>query len=347
MKTYGFGIVGLGMIAEFHAKAIGELENGEVVACYSRSAEKGKKFAKDFGCKPAGSLEKMIADPAVDVITICTPSGVHAESAIAAAKGGKHVICEKPIDITLSRIDEMIAAHDAAGTVLCGIFPYRFYDAPGLLKQAVEAKRFGRLTFGGAYVPWWRDQKYYDEGGWKGTVQFDGGGALMNHSIHGIDSLIWMMGAVESVCAYTDTLAHSNIEVEDTAVAALRFKNGALGLILGTTSIFPGHFRRLEICGDKGTAICVEEDIAQWQFADEHADDESIRQQYAAVTKSGGGASDPAAISFEGHRRNFSAMLESLDAGRPAPINGPEARKSVEVILAIYQSAKERRPVLL
>lgn len=347
MKTYGFGIVGLGMIAEFHAKAIGALENGKLVACYSRSAEKGKKFADEYGCRSFHSLEKMVADPAVDVITICTPSGVHADATIIAAKGGKHVICEKPIDITLPRIDEMIAAHEAAGTVLCGIFGYRFNGATCLMKRAVEAGRFGRLTFGGAYVPWWRDQKYYDEGGWKGTIQYDGGGALMNQSIHGIDSLIWLMGDVESVSAYTDTLAHSNIEVEDTAVAALRFKNGALGLILGTTSIYPGHFRRIEISGNKGTAICVEEDIAQWQFAEEQADDESIRKQYAAVTSTGGGASDPAAISFEGHRRNFAAMLEALEAGRPAPIDGPEARRSVAVILAIYQSAKEKRPVSL
>ncbi len=347
MKTYGFGIVGLGMISEFHAKAIGELDNGRVAACFSRSGEKAREFGEKHNCTGYNSLTALLGDADVDVLTICTPSSVHADTAIAAAEAGKHVICEKPIDIDLRRIDAMVTAHEKAGTTLCGIFPFRFNDVTQVIKQAMDRHRFGRLTFGGAYVPWWRDQSYYDEGGWKGTIRYDGGGALMNQSIHGIDSLIWLMGDVASVCAYTETLAHTNIEVEDTAVAALRFKNGALGLILGTTSIYPGEFRRLEICGNRGTAVCVEEDLVTWRFADETDEDATIREKYASMTETGGGASDPAAISHEGHRRNFAECLAAIETGAPPPIDGPEARRAVEVILAIYRSAEEGRPVAL
>lgn len=347
MNVYNFGILGLGMIAEFHAKAIDAMENGKLTHCCSRSMDKAKTFAKEYGCKPFDSLDEMLTDPELDIITICTPSGSHAESVIAAAEAGKHVICEKPIDVTLERIDRMIAAHEKAGTSLCGIFPSRFYDVAQLVKKTVDSGRFGKLVYGGAYVPWWRDQKYYDEGGWKGTQKYDGGGALMNQSIHAIDSLIWMMGDVESVSAYKDTLAHENIEVEDTAAASLRFKNGALGVIMGTTSIYPGDFKRLEICGNKGTAVLVEADLAQWNFADEDEKDEEIRKKYAAVTDTGGGASDPAAISFENHKRNFQACVEAIEKGENVPIDGPESRRAVEVILAIYKSAEEGRPVML
>ena len=339
MKNWGFGIIGLGVIAEFHAKAIEALPNAKVVAAMSRSSEKANAFVASHGGTAYTTVEDLLADPAVEVITICTPSGFHMEPAIAAAKASKHVICEKPIDITLDRIDAMTAAHKEAGTTLCGIFPYRFNAVTNAMRDAVTAGRFGRLTFGGAYVPWWRDQAYYDEGGWRGTVKFDGGGALMNQAIHAIDSLLWLMGDVDTVTAHTATLAHERIEVEDTAVASVRFKNGALGLIMGTTSIYPGSFRRLEICGNKGTAVCIEEDLVTWQFAEESDEDPAIRKRFAAMTETGGGASDPSAISFEGHRRNFENCLAAIEAGKPAPIDGPEARRSVELILAIYESA--------
>jgi predicted dehydrogenase len=348
MDKWGFGIVGLGMIAEFHAKAIESLPNARVAGAYSRSFDKASAFADKHGGEAYDDLDALLADPEVNVVTICTPSGFHAEPAIAAAKAGKHVICEKPIDVTLERIDDMIAAHEAAGTTLCGIFPYRYIDVTTVMREAVTAGRFGTLTFGGAYVPWWRDQAYYDDGGWRGTVRFDGGGSLMNQSIHAIDSLLWLMGDVDTVTALTATLAHERIEVEDTAVASVRFKNGALGLIMGTTSIFPGSFRRLEICGNQGTAVCIEEDLVTWQFAEEAPEDAVTRKRFAAMTDTGGGASDPSAISFEGHRRNFESCLAAIEAGEPAPIDGPEARRSVELILAIYESAaKGGQPVKL
>jgi predicted dehydrogenase len=287
----------------------------------------------------------MLKNDELDVVTICTPSGAHMEPAVACAEADKHVICEKPLDVTLERVDQMVDAHEKAGTMLCGIFPYRFSDVTVAIKQAADRKRFGTLTFGMAHVPWWRDQSYYTEGGWKGTRKYDGGGALMNQSIHAVDSLIWLMGDVASVSAFTDKLAHPTIEVEDTAAAAVRFKNGALGSIVGTTSIYPGHSRSLEICGDGGTAVCVEDDLAHWNFKEEEPGDDHIRKRFSAAAGDKGGASDPSAISFEGHRRNFAAALESLDKGESAPIDGREARKAIEVILAIYKSSQDRRPV--
>src|SRR5437762_3574542 len=243
----GFGIIGCGMISRFHAKAVADIKGAKVTACFDSFTSAADKFGAEIGCKVYHDLDKMLADKAVDVVTICTPSGVHMEPAIAAAKAGKHIIVEKPLDITLKRCDAMIAAADKAGVVLSTIFPSRFHESSQLLKKAIDAGRFGRLTMGDSYVKWFRTQEYYDSGGWRGTWALDGGGALMNQAIHNVDLLQWLMGDVESVHAMTATLAHERIEVEDTAVAVLRFRNGALGVIEAATSAYPGLLKRTEI----------------------------------------------------------------------------------------------------
>jgi predicted dehydrogenase len=266
------------------------------------------------------------------------------EPSIAAAKAGKHVICEKPLEITLKRIDAMIAAHEKGGTRLGGVFPYRFNDLMVPLREAIQTGRFGTITYASVYVPWWRTDAYYKDS-WHGTQKLDGGGALMNQSIHMVDMLCDLMPPIESVQAYTATLGHT-METEDTAVAALRYKTGALGLIYGTTESFPGQFRRFEITGTKGTVINVENSITVWQFADERPEDEKVRQSFMKI-QGGGGVADPAAITHENHTRNFKAFLEALEKGEDFWISGPEARKAVEVILAIYRSAKEKKLVKL
>jgi predicted dehydrogenase len=349
MKQYGFGIIGAGgMIGRFHARAIEELPNAKLVALCDMSEKALKSASEKFGVeKTFTDYKALLALPEVDVVTICTPSGAHAEPAIAAAEAGKHVICEKPLDITLERIDRMIDAHEEAGTKLGGVFQSRFADNAAIIGEVIEKGRFGKLTFGGAYVPWWRDQKYYDKGGWKGTSVLDGGGALMNQSIHAIDLLLSFMGPVQKVCGFTSCIAHENIDVEDTAVASLIFENGAMGVIVGATSMWPGRFKRLEISGTKGTVINEEDDITLWRFADETEADEKVRQKFAAKTSTGGGASDPSAISFEGHKRNFAAFLKALDEGRDPELSGREARKAVELISAIYRSARTGKPIQL
>src|SRR4051812_43312893 len=226
MSQHGFGIVGCGMIAEFHTRAINEIEGARVVAAFSRSDVNGAKIAKMAGddCPVYDDLDRMLAHPGLDVVCVCTPSGAHRDPAVQAARAGKHVVVEKPLEITLPRCDSIISACDEAGVRLCTIFPSRFTRANLALKEAIDTGRFGRLTLGDTYVKWWRTQDYYDSGGWRGTWGLDGGGALMNQAIHNVDLIQWLMGDVDSIVALTATLAHERIEVEDTAVAALRFK---------------------------------------------------------------------------------------------------------------------------
>ena len=341
-----FGIVGTGMIADFHAKAIGEIPGCKVVACMDTIPERSESFAKKQGCAGYSDLVKFLAHPGLEIITICTPSGAHMETAVAAAKAGKHLIVEKPIEITLERIDAIIEACDKNNVGLAGVFMSRYHEAAGTLKKAVDAGRFGRPTLGSAYIKWWRSQEYYDKGGWKGTKKFDGGGALMNQGIHGIDLLQWYMGPVESVLAYGATLGHERIEVEDTAVAALRFKNGALGIIEGSTAAYPGFQKRIEISGVKGSVVLEEESFKFWQFADEHPEDKGIIEKFSAKGGSGG-AADPAAIGYHGHKLQFTDIVNAIRAGKKPLIDGREARKAVEIILAIYKSIETRGEVNL
>ncbi len=345
MKTYNFGIVGAGLIADFHARAIGDIANAKLVGVCDKMPEKAKALADKHGVEAFDTYQDMLASDKIDVVTIATPSGFHMEPTVDAAKAGKHVICEKPLEITLERIDAMVEAHKKAGTRLGGIFPYRFNDGMKPLRNAIESGRFGTVTYASIYVPWWRTDEYYTDS-WHGTWKLDGGGALMNQSIHMIDMLCDLMPPIESLQAYTATLGHPQIETEDTATAVLKYSNGALGVIYGTTASFPGQFRRFEITGTKGTVIMVEDSFTTWQFADETPEDEQVRKQFGEI-EGGGGVSDPAAISYQNHTRNFQAFLDALESGEDFWIDGLEARKAVEVILAIYKSAKEQKPVKL
>jgi len=347
--SYGFGIVGLGLIADFHARAIQAISGGRssLVACCSRSAEKAQEFEKKYGCTGYTDLDKFLTHPGLDIVSLCTPSGAHLEHSLAAAGAGKHVIVEKPLEITPERCDKIIAACESAKVSLAGIFQSRFSEVAGIVKTAVDQGRFGTLVLGDAYVKWFRSQEYYDDGGWHGTQSLDGGGALINQSIHAIDLLQWFMGPVESVQAFTGTVGHKRIEVEDNAVAALRFRNGAFGVIEGSTSVYPGFLKRIEISGTKGSMILEEETLKAWDFAESLPEDEEIRKKFGAGTETGGGAADPGAISFEGHRRQFEEFITSLEQGRSPLVDGREAKKAVEIIQAIYTSASNGVPVRL
>ena len=338
MKIWNFGVVGSGLIADFHARAIADLPNARLTACCDKIPERAAKLAEKYGAHAFTRYEDVVQSDEVDVVTIATPSGLHMEPTIAAAEAGKHVLCEKPLEITLERIDAMIAAHDKAGTRLGGIFPYRFNNVMIPLRDAIDSGRFGTITYAGVYVPWWRTEAYYQDS-WHGTWTLDGGGALMNQSIHMIDMLCDLMPPIESVQAYSTTLGHT-MEAEDVATAVLRYTSGALGIIYGTTASYPGQFRRFEISGTQGTAINVENSITLWEFADKRPEDKEVRQQFMKI-EGGGGVADPAAITHENHARNFKAFLEALDKDEEFWINGAEARKAVEVILAIYRSARE------
>jgi UDP-N-acetyl-2-amino-2-deoxyglucuronate dehydrogenase len=346
-RKFGFGIIGCGMIAHFHARAIADLKDARLAACFSRRPEQADSFAKQHGCQPYHDLAAMLADENVDVVTICTPSGAHLEPAVSAAAAGKHVIVEKPLEITLKRCDRMIQACDKARVKLATIFPSRFHQSSIDLKKAVDRRRFGKLTLAEAYVKWYRSQQYYDSGAWRGTWKLDGGGALMNQAIHCIDLLIWLAGPVKEIRALTATLAHERIAVEDVAVASLVFENGALGVIEATTAAYPGYLKRLELHGSHGSAAMEEEDIVAWDFAKSGAVDAAIRRRMSERISTAGGASDPKAIGHHGHARQFRDVLDAIKQDRTPAIDGHEGRRSVEIILAIYKAAETGRGVAL
>ena len=344
---FGFGIIGCGMIANFHAKAIGDIKGAKLVACFDNYTPSAEKLAAMYKCKAYSSLDEMLADPKVDVVTIGTPSGAHMEPAIAAAKAGKHVIVEKPLEITLKRCDAIIDACDKNKVKLATIFPSRFHDSSREIKKAIDGNRFGKLTMGDAYVKWFRTQQYYDSGKWRGTWELDGGGALMNQAIHSVDLLTWLMGPVVEIRAQMATLAHERIAVEDVAVATLKFANGALGTIEASTATFPGYLKRVEIHGNAGTAALEEEDIVKWDFAKPDRKDKAIQDAMLQRKSGGGGASDPSAIGYHGHAKQFQDFVDAIKKDRAPTVDGREGRRSVEIILGIYKAAESGKPVTL
>lgn len=347
-RRYRFGIVGAGMIGAYHAEAISQLPNAELVGVCDHASGAAEKLGSRCGCQGMCDLRAFLSRDDLDIVTVATPSGTHSDIAIAAAEAGKHCILEKPLDVTLDKIDAAIAAHKKAGTQLGGIFNNRFLPTAQLLKKAVDEGRFGKLTFAMAYGPWWRDQAYYDQGGWRGTWQLDGGGAYMNQGIHTVDLLQWLMGPVHSVKASCATLAHERIEVEDTGAAVIEFKNGALGTICCTTSMWPGHFRMVEIAGTRGTVAMADQNFFFWQFRDERPDDQAVREKYLSFPAVSIGAANPSAgMTADWHRDNFASFLRALDEGRKPQIDGLEARKAVQIILAIYESARTGATVYL
>src|SRR5438874_4664671 len=305
----GCAIVGCGMIARFHVRALAELPGTRVVALVDKITPLAEKMKQDLSlpCDVHADLADALKRKDVDIVIISTPSGAHMEPAVAAASAGKHVVVEKPLEITPERCDRIIDTCDKNNVKLCTIFPSRFGDANATLKAAVEAGRFGRLTLGETTCKWWRTQEYYDKGGWRGTWKLDGGGALMNQAVHNVDLLLWLMGPVTHITGFTATLAHERIEVEDTAVACLRFKSGALGVIQATTSVHPGYPKTIAVHGDRGSAVIEQDDVLRWDFTSETEADRAMKERFGRAggvnPRVSGGAADPKAISHEGHRR--------------------------------------------
>ena len=345
-QKFGFGIVGCGMIANFHAQAIEHIKGAKIVACYDAFGAAAEKFAAANKCQKYDTLEAMLKDPAVDVVTICTPSGLHGDPAVKACNAGKHVVVEKPLEITLAKCDAIINAAAKNKVRICSIMPSRFSPANIALKAAIDSGRFGKLTLGDTFVKWWRTQQYYDQGGWRGTWALDGGGAFMNQAIHNVDLLYWFMGEVAEVSGVTALLAHERIEVEDVAAACVKFKSGALGVLEATTAAFPGLLKRTEIHGSKGSAIVEQDNIKLWEFEKPLAKDANLLAQFSGSAGTGG-AADPKAISYTGHMLQLKDFLKAIETGGQPLVDGIEGRKSVEIILAIYQSAWTGKAVKL
>ncbi len=338
-----FGIIGAGMIARFHAKAIEAMTGGSLHAVFARRLDAAQELATEFGAKASDDLEAFLADPELEIVTITTPSGAHLDPCLAAAKAGKHVVVEKPLEVTTERIDQMIEACRQHGVTLSGIFNRRFHPAIEAFKAAVDAGRLGRITMADTYVKWYRDQAYYDSGAWRGTWELDGGGALMNQSIHTIDQLIYLAGDVASVCASTACLAHEGIEVEDTAVAILEFKSGARGVIQGSTACWSstGHPAEVHLCGTDGSIFLADEKFRTWDLREAAPEDETVRASLMQSSGTAGlGANDPKAINFTGHQRNFEDVVAAIQNGHQPSVDGTEARKAVALIRAIYESTR-------
>lgn len=340
LKKLRFAIVGAGVISSFHAKAAAENPEAELVAISDVVEENARKLAEKYGIPSVyGDYQEMLERKDIDVVCVCVPSGKHAEVAIAAARAGKHILCEKPLDITIERMDRMIHEARAARVKLGVIYQRRTFPAAIAARKAVQENKLGRLVLGDAYLKYYRSQEYYDSAGWRGTWELDGGGALMNQGVHGIDLIQWIVGDVESVFARSAALVR-NIEVEDTAVAVVKYVNGAYGVIQGTTSVWPGQETRFEIHGEKGSIVFADSGIKQWAFMDGETSVPDVEGTASA-------SSDAANISADGHYILMDDMIQAIKEDRDPMITGEEASKAVKLILAIYESARTGREVKL
>lgn len=341
----GFGILGCGVIAPTHRQAIEACDEAEVVAVCDIDVEKGRKFAEDAGgVRFYQDYLELVADPDVDVVSICTPSGLHADGVIAAAQAGKHAFCEKPLDIKRERMTAMIAACREANVKLGCVFQSRTYPTAIKVRKAIADGVLGKMTLGDAFLKDYRSRAYYRSAGWRGTWALDGGGALMNQGVHGVDLLLWLMNDdVETVFARCDHKVR-DIEVEDTSVSCLRFKSGAFGTIIGTTSCNPGETRRIELHGDVGT-ICVKgKAIARWALSAEE-DGRAKDAEPPSDDTDDGTTGDNKAVQAEGHVWLVDDLVKAIKQDRDPYITGESARKAVDLILAIYDSARTGQDV--
>jgi UDP-N-acetyl-2-amino-2-deoxyglucuronate dehydrogenase len=353
-----FGILGCGVIGPHHAKAIAGLKSAELVAVADIVPELGEELAEEYGCLRYASLEEMLSGGDLEAVCLCTPSGMHAEGAIASLEAGKHVVIEKPVDVTLEAADRLIEVQRATGGKVAVVSQHRFDAATQYVHEALARGEFGRLTSGSADVRWWRSQSYYDSGGWRGTWELDGGGVLINQAIHSIDLLQWLMGQVVEITAYTGLIAHERIEVEDTAVAILKFANGALGTIVATTAAYPGLSTRIAVHGDRGSAIIDDDELTYFHAATEGQEGEAygagggenqaeeIMQRCGEAESGPGAGSDPDSLSMA-HRDQIEDFAEAVRDGREPLVNLEEARKPLAIIQGIYESARTGRPVSL
>jgi len=338
---YRFAIVGAGVIAKVHAEAIRLYPEAELAAVCGRTLAKAQRLAEEYGADAYDDYREMLKRPDIDIVCVCTPSGKHAEVTVAAAMAGKHVLCEKPLDIRPESMTEMIEACRKYGVKLGCVFQRRLMPEVEITRRVLREGRLGRLVMANAYLKFYRSQEYYDSGAWRGTWELDGGGCLMNQGVHGIDLITHLVGDVESVFAYTGTLAR-NIEVEDTAVIALKFRNGAYGVIQGATSVYPGQETRIELLGDRGTIEFSDTGFKKWTFM-------GIEEPLPEVEDTLGLATTRSSqqVAVNGHLFYVGDIIGAVRENREPFVNGEEARKPVDLVLAIYESARTGREVRL
>ena len=332
----GFAILGAGMIAEFHARAIAENagSGAQLIAVGHYRPERFAEIEQSFGV-PCLTENELLENPDVDVVCICTPSGQHSAQTIRAAEAGKHVLVEKPMAVTMADADAMITACQKQHVNLGVIFPNRTKPLFQDVFRAVKSGLLGELTLGLVTLPFYRSQAYYDQAAWRGTWALDGGGVLMNQGIHQIDLLTWFMGDPVEIRATARTL-HREIEVEDTVSASLLFGNGSVAAVNGTTTTPPGFPPRIEVYGTRGGIQLEGETAIRWTIDGEEKLPEAMLT--GKIQGSAGSAGDPRKITAAGHTALVADFIESLREGRPPMIDGSEGKRSLAVILGIYQA---------
>ena len=342
MTRFGFGIVGTGVIAATHAEVIAQIPGAWLAAVTDTSPDSAKKLAQSRGCAAEPDLGALLARDDVDIVTVCVPSGLHAEVGLRAASAGKHLIVEKPIDVRLDAADRLIDGARAAGVKLTVISQHRFDPGFAELRGLIGDGALGTLLLGEASTKWYRSQSYYDSGEWRGTWALDGG-SLLNQGVHYVDLLLACMGPVAEVTAISATQTH-RIEAEDVALALLRFRSGAVGTIVSSTSVYPGLAQRLEISGTQGTVVIEDGDIIIRGLASEPSYPRSAGDQRVGDQR--GGASTPD-IGIASHVAQVTDFIEAIEHGREPSPSAQDGRAALEVVLAVYESARERRTVTL
>jgi len=327
LREVRFGLMGLGSIAKVHAKALQNLENAKLVAVTTRNRDKGETFAKEFSCDYYAEYNDLLKREDVDAVIITLPSGLHAKAGIEAAKYGKHVIVEKPIDINLQNADALINECEKQHVLLSVVFQRRFSDAALIVKKAIEESKFGILNFGAAHVKWYRDQDYYSKSGWRGTWELDGGGALINQAIHYVDLLRFLVGEIEEVFAYSAIRMHK-IEVEDILSGTIKFKNGALGLVEANTAAYPGLYSRLDIYGEKGLVVVVDDEIETLKIDQcNYEERKNLKNKSQSL-----------------HQRQLKDIIDSILECKKPSVTGIDARNTLAVVMAFYESVRTHKP---
>ena len=338
-RTVGIGLVGCGTIGPLHARAVAGIEGARLVAVADLRRERSEKLAAEHGVTACSSMDELLGTPGVDLVSICTPSGTHGELGAQAARAGRHVVVEKPVDTTMQAARDLVEACHKAGVVLSVISQHRFDPGTQRLKATLDAGGLGRVLLAEGRVWWYRSQGYYDAGSWRGTYAQDGG-ALMNQASHYVDLLDWLIGPIESLHAYTATLAR-DIEVEDTAVMNLKWRSGALGSMNVTMLTYPKNLEgSITLLGEKGSVriggVAVNE-IQHWEFAESHPDDDRIKDANYQTTS----------VYGFGHPLYYDNVLQVLRGEAEPETDGREGLKSLEVLIAAYISARDGRRVSL
>jgi len=349
------GVIGVGAIGPSHVYSIKRTEGCALAAICDLRAEAAARVAGENGVPYFTSVKDMVSADAVDAVTISTPSGFHLETALEAIEAGKHVLSEKPLEITTERIDRILTAVRRKGVKLGGVFQCRFMPVVRRLKRLVDDGLLGDIYSGSVYMKRYRTQSYYDSAGWRGTWKVDGGGCLMNQGIHYVDLFLWFMGEAQEVIAITETMGRQ-VEVETLALSLVKFASGARGVIEGTTLAYPELPSYLEIFGSRGTLSFTSEKVLRMDLIDptpgEAAERDALfalkaEQEAKRATETKTVAAGTAVPSLDmGHGPVIADFVEAIRTDREPFVNGPEARRAVELITAIYASGRDgSRPV--